>query len=252
MIIKKAVVDGLLTTYYQAGKGPVILLLHGWGDNAQTYQGLASTLSGRYTLLAPDLPGFGQTDAPKDAWNLDTYAKFCQNFLTKIGQTKLYGVIGHSNGGSVAMRAVATQRLQPDKLVLLASAGIRDSFNGRKKAVRMIAKAGKLLTAPLPDSAKKKLKRQVYSAVGSDMLVAEHLQETFKKIVIDDVQLDAKSITTPTLLIYGKNDTATPPAYGRRFAELLKDSRLEILPAGHFIHHEQAEQVNELVREFIG
>lgn len=248
---KKAVVDGLLTTYYQSGKGPVVLMLHGWGDKAETYKALAEELAGKYTVLMPDLPGFGQTEAPKQAWTLDSYAQFCEDFLTKVGHTDIYGLVGHSNGGSIAIRGIATKRLEPSRLVLLASAGIRDSYSGRNKALRLVAKAGKLVTAPLPESARKKIKRRVYNAVGSDMLVAEHLQETFKKIVIDDVQLDAKAIKVPTLLVYGRDDTATPTTYGKRFAELIAGSRLEILPGTHFIHHEQAGAVTRLTKEFL-
>ncbi len=138
--------------------------------------------------------------------------------------------LGHSNGGAIAIRGLGTDVLQADKLVLLGSAGIRGTYKGRVKALRYLTKAGKLLTAPLPRVIKDKLRRTVYHTVGSDMLVAEHLQETFKKIVTDDVQADAKRVLLPTLLIYGEQDEATPLGFGETFHQLIPTSTFEVLP----------------------
>src|SRR5690606_38998725 len=118
-----------------------------------------------------------------------------------------------SNGGAIAIRGMARGWLSADNLVLLASAGIRGEYKGRVKALRLITKAGKALTTPLPKSVKQRLRKKVYATVGSDMLVAEHLQETFKKVVTDDVREDAARLALPTLLIYGDQDDATPVRY---------------------------------------
>jgi len=115
-----------------------------------------------------------------------------------------------------------------------------------------VTKTGKLLTKPLPKSVKKRLRHTVYQSVGSDMLVAEHLQETFKKVVSEDVQAEAPKVKAETLLIYGDNDTATPARYGERFAALLPHAHLEVLTdAGHFVHHDKPDTVDRLLVEFL-
>lgn len=252
----QVVVDGLLTTYQKVGKADrtahTIVIVHGWGDKAANWQSFANALSGNYSIIIPDLPGFGQTEAPPRAWDLNNYADFIAQFLDKIGIHTVDCFIAHSNGGAIVMRGLGGSTLATERLVLLASAGIRGEYKGRMKAIRYLAKTGKALTTLLPASVKKKLRRTLYSSVGSDMLVAEHLQETFKKIVSDDVQADAARINIPTLLIYGEQDVSAPVRYGRMFHEVMSNSTLEIIPAAeHFVQLDQPQRVLELIKEFL-
>lgn len=248
----QVIVDSLLTHYETHGKGKLVLLLHGWGDTAAGLRGLQTELAKKHKVIALDLPGFGGSQAPETAWGLDDYAYFVDHFLAKIEAKKLKAILGHSNGGAIAIRGMARGWLSADKLVLLASAGIRGEYKGRVKALRMITKAGKALTAPLPKSVKEKLRGKVYKTVGSDMLVAEHLQETFKKVVTDDVRVDALHLTLPTLIVYGDKDESTPLRYGKMFHEAIKGSQLEVIAgAGHFVHTDEPEKVTKAIKGFL-
>lgn len=248
----QVMVDGLLTTYEMSGRGKPVVLLHGWGDRAKGLASVQAALAKQFTVIVPDLPGFGATEPPKIAWDLTAYAQFVAAFLEKIGVTEVYAYVGHSNGGSIALRGLGRDLLSADKLVLLASAGIRSSYNAHTKVQRLFVKAGKVFVMPLPLPVKRKLRRKVYDAVGSDMLVAEHLQATFKKIVADDVQADAAKIGIPTLLMYGEQDRATPVEYGELFHELLLGSTLEIVAdAGHFLYLDQPGKVMKRIMEFL-
>lgn len=248
----QVVVDSLLTSYERAGTGPVILFLHGWGDSAQGFSQLTTALQAEYTIVAVDLPGFGSTQPPQESWGVEDYALFVSHFLEKIEIDKVHAVIAHSNGGTIAIKALATKKVASDSLVLLASAGIRDVYKGRKKALRLAAKAAKAATYPLPKTIQSKLKKKAYKTIGSDMFVAEHLQETFKKVVTDDVQADAATLKLPTLLIYGSQDQATPVSYGQRFHKAIHGSDLEVLEgAEHFVHHDEPEKVLMLIKGFL-
>ena len=249
---KQVVVNGLITKYSQVGEGKVVILLHGWGDDSSTYQEVQESLATEYSTIALDLPGFGGTQSPKDPWTLDNYAEFVSAFITKK-DIKLFALVGHSNGGAIAVRGIANQTLKPKKLILLASAGIRDKYKGKKRALRLVAKVGKLAVAPLPKATRDKLKRSAYKSVGSDLFVAENLQETFKNIVTDDVQKDARKISIPTLLVYGLNDSATPVEYGELLSSKITGSKLNVIEdAGHFVHHDATDEVNQLVKLFLG
>ncbi len=248
----QVITDGLLTQYEITGKGQVLVILHGWGDSGKGFLELRTALSKKYQVIQPDLPGFGGSQAPPHAWGLNDYVAFIAHFLVKINCTKTLSFIGHSNGGAIAVRGIAEGSFQPEKLVLLASAGIRDQDNGRKTAVKIIAKTGKTLSAPLPLSIQKKLRQKLYKTVKSDMLSVEHMQSTFKQIVSDDIQNDAKMITIPTLLIYGEEDDQTPVRFGEQLHELIKDSTLEILPgAGHFVQLDRPHQVKTSIEGFL-
>lgn len=253
----QVVVNGLLTSYDRlpAGSGvktpPCVLMLHGWGDSAKGLAGLSSELSKTCNVVCVDLPGFGGSDAPKEAWNLTDYAKHVAAFLQKT-QCRPTVILGHSNGGAIAIRGLSMELLSADRLVLLASAGIRGQLRGRLRILRVLTKAGKIAAFPLPGRVKKKLRQRLYSNVGSDLLVAEHMQETFKKVVTDDIQSDAAKLTLPTLLLYGEDDAATPVQYGRILHHLIAGSTLETVGgAGHFLHLDKPEVVTKLVRSFV-
>lgn len=247
-----SIVDGLAITYTQVGSGPDILLLHGWGDSRRTYKLLAEELSKNYKVTMPDLPGFGGSEPPGEAWNLTDYAILLANFCSKLG-VKPIAVVGHSNGGALAIHAVATNKLETNKLVLLAASGVRDGATLKKLGIKAVAKTGKVATFWLPRATRKKLQVKLYGTVGSDMLLTPHLKETFKLTVKQDVQKDASTITIPTLLIYGDSDKATPiKTVGSKLHKQIKGSRLEVIGgASHFVHQDEPDQVNKLVKDFI-
>lgn len=245
------IVDGMSVHYEQRGKGPLLVWLHGWGDSLKTFTGLQSSLTG-YTSLTVDLPGFGASDAPKEAYDLEAYARFLKTFLHKLGTDKPYAVVGHSNGGAIAIKALASGLVEVDRLVLLASSGVRTPYNGRKKAVRLLVKTAKLPTKILPGRAQRAIRRKVYDKLGSDMLVAEHLQETFKNIVSEDMTHEAAMIDCPTLLIYGSQDKATPVDYGQLFERQIEESRLVVIEsADHFLHVTHTAAVSREIKDFL-
>lgn len=249
----QVIVDGLITEYEKSGEGPVVLLLHGWGDTHKTFSSLQKQLKKQFTVIALDLPGFGKTDAPRETFSLHRYGAFVHEYMNKLGVRKIFAVVGHSNGGAIAIRALADADLQPEKLVLLASSGIRTTYKARKKALRLAAKAAKLPTKLMPKNIQNNLKKKAYQTIGSDLFVAEHLQSTFKEVVGEDVLAATKKITADTLLIYGSEDTATLPAYGELFAKNISSSSLHIIEgADHFLHHTHADKVETFVIEFLG
>jgi len=248
----QVVVDSLLTRYEMLGSGRAVLLLHGWGDSAAGLVALQKQLAKKYQVYAVDLPGFGATQAPLVTWGLDEYAQFVAHFMQKVGIKKVAAIVGHSNGGAVAIRGIARGVLATEKLVLLASAGIRARGGLKKLGFKALAKGGKAATVWMPSSQRESLRRRLYKSAGSDMLIVPELQETFKKTVAQDVQADAAKLTLPTLLIYGDQDTATPVWFGERYHELMGDSTLEVLGnAGHFVHIDREAEVVSAIEGFL-
>jgi pimeloyl-ACP methyl ester carboxylesterase len=248
----QAIVDSLLTNYEQTGSGKTVLLLHGWGDDLTTFKNLQKSLSSSYRVVAVDLPGFGKSEAPHKTWSLSDYSNFVKDFLIKINAQPTFAIIGHSNGGALSIKALANGDLEASKLILMAASGIRNKDKTKKLIIKGIAKTGKAATFWLPDNSKKKLQKKLYGVVGSDMLVAPHLQETFKRTVAEDVQADAAKLNLLALLIYAQNDKAVPVEYGRIYAGLIKNSKLVVVAAAqHFVHHDQPVQVETLIKEFL-
>lgn len=250
----QVIVNKLLTTYSTVGNGKqTVLFLHGWADSGKTFEMLAKELAGkedRYTALLLDLPGFGGTQAPPVAWDLPDYASFVADFIQKLNKQPAV-IVGHSNGGTIAINGAARGLLTPSKLILIASAGIRGR-SVKKEVLRLLAKPVKIAIKAAPKSTRKRIRQKLYSAIGSDYLIAEHMQETFKKVVTYDIRKEAAEITIPACLIYGEKDTATPQAYGELLAAAMPHAVLHTIPmAGHFVHQEQAYEVARISAEFM-
>ncbi|MBI2009208.1 alpha/beta hydrolase [Candidatus Saccharibacteria bacterium] len=245
------VVNGQMTNYQKVGKGKVVICLPGWADTGVSFSKLTEVLQEHYTVLSLDLPGFGGTQAPPHAWGLNDYSKFVGDWLKKISINETYAIVGHSYGGAVAIDAIASKEVRVKKLVLLASAGIRNKKIIRKKILKAAAKTAKAPLMLLPANKRRRLRRKVYSAIGSDLTLLPHMELTFKRMIGEDVQLAAQTIKTPTLLIYGTKDRDTPVADGRKISAAIKNSKLEVMDGGHFLHQEQPEAVAQLVEEFL-
>lgn len=249
----QVVVDSLLTNYVTVGSGKkTALFLHGWADSLQTFDNLSQQFvkdNRDFTVVSLDLPGFGGTQAPSEAWGLEEYAHYVASFLKKIKRETTL-ILGHSNGGAIAIYGLSSGILDADGLVLMASAGIRPKTT-RNRLLKIASVPAKIALKAAPRQVRNKVRRRAYSAIGSDYMVSEHMQETFKLVVARDVTLHAKQLQLATCLIYGDNDTATPVSYGKQFHAAIPDSRLHVIPqASHFLHQEQTPKVATIISDF--
>lgn len=245
------IVSGLMTSYQKVGKGKVLVLLPGWGNSIADFMPLVNELKDKYQLLILDLPGFGGTQAPDKTWGLENYSNFVAEWLKKIGIKDVCAFIGHSYGGAVEIVGLAKNDLSSQKLVLLASAGIRNKATLRKQVFKVASKTAKIPLNLLPAAKQRQIKQKVYGAIGSDMMLIPHMEQTFRKIISQDVREDAKKIKQPTLLIYGDKDKATPISDARILSESIANSSVEILSAGHHLHQDAPDRVASLIINFL-
>lgn len=245
------VVNGLMTNYQTFGRGKAIVCLPGWADNTTSFAKLVDQLKDRYQLIVLDLPGFGGTESPPNAWSLEDYAGFVCDWLKKININNLEAIVGHSYGGAVAITALAEDHQLANKLVLLAAAGVRGKRGLRKRLLKTTAKVGKLPLYLMPASKRRKLRRNFYNAIGSNLTLLPHMEQTFKRIIGEDVRPAASQLKLPTLLIYGRRDKDTPPADGRKLQMVIENSQLSILDAGHFLHQDEPQAVAKLIADLL-
>ena len=119
-------IDNIETNYIKEGNSDKsILLLHGWGANLDLFRGIINHLSRSYTVYALDMPGFGKTTEPNDAWCVDDYVDFVIKFIEKMKIDKL-SILGHSFGGRVIIKLANRENLsfKIEKIILVDSAGI--------------------------------------------------------------------------------------------------------------------------------
>lgn len=249
----KLIVNDQLVTYGDEGTGKVILLLHGWGASLGTFTALTKDLSDNYRVISLDFPGFGASPKPNDSWHVDDYAQLVKAMIQKL-EVDPYAMVGHSFGGRVILKAVGNNYLDPEKIVLMSSAGVKPKASLRQFAYALAAKIGKLiLKLPLLSRFQVKLRRRLYESAGStDYLEAEAMRPIFLNVINEDLQADAAKIQQPSLLLWGEDDDSTPVSDARTLHDAIKNSQLRVIPnAGHFVYIDKYDEAAKAIKDFL-
>ena len=113
-----ATVDGLKIHYLTAGRGPAVILLHGYTQTSRMWRPLIPKLIDKFTVIAPDLPGIGESDIPKDGIDMKSAAMRMHALAKSLGITKAR-VVGHDIGLMVAYAYAAQFPADVEKLVVM-------------------------------------------------------------------------------------------------------------------------------------
>lgn len=219
-----------------------MLFLHGYLSCKESFHYQIDFLAKNgYRAVAPDMPAFGQSSPIDTAWSVGDYADWLDAFIKAEG---LQGsnVVAHSFGARVILKLLAREQGLVKKLVITGGAGL---VKARSPAYMRRVKRYRRIKKLFPRYAEKHFGSEEYRSLSPLM------RESYKLIVNEDLRGCAEKIAVPTLLVYGKDDTVTPPSEeGEIFHSLIEDSRLEILEGGHFCFCENAEKFNSLMLGF--
>ena len=238
-----------------AGSGPVILILHGWGETIEDYLNLSNELKNNYKVVRLELPGFGNSQPPLGLWGPSQYAEFVKLVLQKFKLDNPYAIIAHSLGAQVALYGLAHDLFSCSKFIAV-SAPCQDAISlSRRLTLRAISAIGRLTTIFLPGNVRYNVRQKVYSQLGVidyAMLTQQKIKKIYKYFQQFDTRGDAAFIKTPTLLIYGSMDIDTPPASGQLLHKLIRGSKLTIIPrCGHSPHRVHVQDFLNLAEDFI-
>src|SRR5512144_3320187 len=131
-------IDGDRVVYRIGGKGPVLLLVHGLAGSSVTWGHVMPALAKRFTVLAPDLLGQGQSDKPRGEYSLGARAYTLRDLMDALGH-KRATVIGQSLGGGVAMQLAYQFPERCERLVLVNSGGLGREVNVILRALTLPA-----------------------------------------------------------------------------------------------------------------
>jgi len=234
--------------YEEYGKGEKILLLHGWGNDLNSFNKQLDCLKDKYHLYLIDLPGFGKTNEPNDIYSLDDYVKIVTIFIKNIIKEENNMIIGHSFGGRIGIKISTILNLKG--LILISGAGIK--HNTLRKTLKVfkykIMKNYYKLTKNYLE-----YNFLIKNTGSSDYIsLSSNMKESMKLIIKEDLRKYLKKIDCKTLLIYGDEDTETPYIDGSLMNKKIKDSIFYKIPNGnHFIHIEKSEIVNDIIERFL-
>lgn len=208
-----------------------IVWLHGWGQNKKFMEPLGAPFKDKHNCYFLDMPGFGEAELPDCVWGSDDYADYVAKWMKKEGLDEAV-FIGHSMGGKIALQMAIRHPEHTQGIVMIAASGIKRErslgFKLRAWTLKRLAKMAGVIDAMIGTQFKIIYGNKFGSA---DYRAAQGImRDILVKHVNEDLSVLAPYVMTPTLLIFGGKDTATPPESGRRYHELLKNSAYVELP----------------------
>ena len=250
------VINGLNVHYIKEGNGENVLVLQGWGTEIELYSAVIAQLSKKYTVYAPDFAGFGKSDEPPEPWCVDDYADFVLAFCKETGIERAI-LFGHSFGCRVIIKILSREScpVKVEKVILTGAAGIRpvQSESARKK-VSAYQRGKAFLSTPVMKKLFPNALEKLRSKHGSaDYRAASPMmRQVLVKTVNEDLSHLLPLVKQEVLLIWGRNDDATPIADGQRMEKEMPNAGLAVIEnAGHFAFIEQQNLFLRIVSSFL-
>ena len=237
--------------------GKTAVILQGWGTGLDLYDFAAGCINDRYRVVQFDMPGFGESDEPREPWRPADYADCFCSFMETLGITSTV-LIGHSYGGRVIIKLAERDDLPFDieKIVLIDSAGIMpDRSPAQKRKVKRYKMMRNFLMSKPIHAMFPEVIDYWMSQQGSDDY--RNSSPMMKKCLVMAVNEDQRqalpAIRQETLIIWGDLDDATPLKDAKIMEEMIPDSALVVLEGtGHYSFLEKPAQFRGIIRAFLG
>lgn len=236
--------------YIEEGEGDVLLLLHGLFGALSNWEDVTSYFKKDYRVVIPLLPIY---ELPLLTTGVTSLSKFIYKFV-KFKKLKNINLLGNSLGGHVGLIFTISHPEFVKALILTGSSGLyENSFGGtfpRRESYDFI-KEKVALTFYDPAFATKELVDEVFATVNDRGRVIRILAMA-KSAIRHNMSKDLHKITIPVCLIWGMNDTVTPPDVAREFHNIFPNSELNwVENCGHAPMMEQPEQFNVYLKKFL-
>lgn len=236
--------------YIDEGSGKVIMLLHGLFGALSNWQGVVERFSKNYRVVIPMLPIY---DMPIREAGLDGLVKFVEGFVAAKQLDRMI-IMGNSLGGHIALLYTLNNESKVKKLVLTGSSGLFENAMGGsypKRGSYDYVKERVEYTFYNPETAGKDLIDEVFETTKS-IPKCMRIVAIAKSAQRNNLANELPFIKVPTLLVWGLNDTITPPMVGHEFNRLIPNSELKFIDkCCHAPMMEHPEVFNELTDSFI-
>jgi pimeloyl-ACP methyl ester carboxylesterase len=253
---------------------PVLLFVHGAAGSSATWKAVMPALASRYTVIAPDLPGHGDSDKPRIDYSLGAHANALRDLMIALGVERAT-IVGQSLGGGIAMQLAYQHPQRCERLVLVSSGGLGREVSWMLRAMTLPG-AEYLMPVLFPSFV-----RVAGSAVGRRLarlgFRAPRLEQEWRAYVSltepDNRQSFIRTLRAvvdprgqavsahdrlylasrlPTLIVWGGRDRIIPVGHASTAHDAIPGSRLVIFEkSGHFPHTEEPEHFVEVLQDFV-
>ena len=268
-------VSGVPTYVVDAGDGPPVVLIHGYGDTADGWRRVVPGLLERHRVVAVDVPPFGRSAEPDAPRLIDFYRDFFPELLERL-EIDRATVIGHSLGGAITLHLTLERPDLVERLGLVAPAGLGESppwwwhlLAGHERLWRTTLSIPSPITPVLIKQGMRRfLDWRLFHDSSQMSETIDHLtslhgtRRQFDRLLaagrccIDSytgtLLEDSAAIAVPKWMVWGRHDGLVPSAHARAFGQLHADAAVHVLDdCGHYPHIEMPARFNRLLREWM-
>lgn len=236
--------------YVDKGQGDVLMLLHGLFGALSNWEGVVNHYSKHFRVIIPMLPIY---EMPIKEAGLGGLREFTERFVEMMKLDKMM-IMGNSLGGHVGILYTLQNPTKVTKLVLTGSSGLFENTMGgsypRRGSYDYIRERV-AYTFYDPKVASKELVDEVFETTKS-IPKCMRIVAIAKSAQRNNLALELHKINVPTLLVWGLNDTITPPMVGHEFNRLIPNSELKFIDkCCHAPMMEHPQKFNEIVEDFL-
>ncbi|MGZ4506729.1 MAG: alpha/beta fold hydrolase [Blastococcus sp.] len=277
LVRESLVVHGHRRAFVRAGSGPALLLLHGIGNNCQTWNGVIGRLAESHTVIAPDLLGHGASDKPRGDYSIAAYANGMRDLLSVLDIERAT-VVGHSLGGGIALQFAYQFPERCERLALVGSGGLGPELSAGLRAATLPG-AELVLSALTGVSGPLRMGVQALDRIGQatgvqrvrdlaeavDALLAlkdVEARRAFLRTLRGVADAHGQAVTAldrlylanavPMLVIWGSRDPIVPAQHAETLRTLVPTARVEVFRgAGHWPHLDDPERFCDVLLDFM-
>lgn len=276
MKLQHVSIHGHRIAFRSAGEGPVVLLVHGMAGSSATWKHVLPGLAQRFTVIAPDLLGHGESGKPqRGEYSLSAHANVLRDFLNVLGHERAT-FVGQSLGGGVAMQLAYQFPERCERLVLVGSGGLGREVNVMLRALTFpgLEYVFPIVCAPRLRDAGNRVASWLYGVGLRAAPVIEEMWRSYTSLAEADtrraffrtlhgvIDLGGQAVSAsdrlyltsqvPTLIVWGNRDPFIPVSHATAAHEAMPGSRLVIFDnVGHYPHCEDPDRFVEVLVDFI-
>jgi pimeloyl-ACP methyl ester carboxylesterase len=261
---------GVRMRVVESGAGRPLLLVHGFLVSHLEFDDVLDPLAERYRVVAPDLPGFGESEKPSPtryAYGIEAFSEALADVIAAMELGRV-SIVGHSMGGAVALTLAAEHPELVDRLVLVDALVYPFPLELGSR-FSLVPVVGPFLFKQLygRGTFRGYFREQVF-ARGFEMPLdrVDRYYDQFNTPAAREsayavlaAMMDTRPVVAriprvhvPTLVVWGRHDRLFPAVFGQRLAREIGGARLELLDAGHAPNEERPEELVSIVRAFLG
>jgi len=275
MELQHVSVHGHRLAYRTAGSGPVLVLLHGMAGSSAAWNEVGALLAPRFTIVAPDLLGHGESAKPRGEYSISGHANVLRDLLAALGHRRAT-IVGHSFGGGVAMQFAYQYPSQCERLVLVSSGGLGREVGWLLRGLSApgvdhvfplvcspaLRSAGERVLAWLDGVGLRPAPGAMESWRAYAGLADRETRIAFFRTLRAVIDVEGQAVSArdrlylaahlPTLIVWGGRDGFIPSAHARDTHRCIPGSKLEIFEsAGHFPQCEEPGRFAAMLADFV-